>query len=444
MNNSAGAPSNINEELINEQGQYISELESIVITVAESLEVSVEDLMEALNEAKQNTSFSDASAKRKAEQAARQATISAKNKERLANRAAETKAKYFPKYTKPEKNSNSARSGKGNSNEVAKPSSSGLMQFGSSKSKKPKGAKAPKSAPTAAPEDTSSVKLTRVKQVDVPTKPVTDKDWAMSSVTHRNGILQKPSDGREHLVPITQAHHEAYHALQTLRDRARANPNNPEHQRRTFRVDTSIIDRSKVTPENPRGDNSWSGHRATDAKWGETKQEWIEAEDNLKSHDNRRERALRDATQRQYDGATKHQHRDMAYPSRYDLESYLGKVDHPLRRDNTPKMREEFGKFHSADHGTLTPHVSHVDQLQTHVDSLPAHVRAAREAHPEARDIMREKARLARGPRDYNDIPATDHPRDGWIRARHADQYARNQRDYLDLFREERPKHRQH
>ena len=46
INKSAGVPSNINEELINEQAEYISELEDIVISIAESLEVSVEDLME--------------------------------------------------------------------------------------------------------------------------------------------------------------------------------------------------------------------------------------------------------------------------------------------------------------------------------------------------------------------------------------------------------------
>ena len=50
INNSAGVPSNINEELINEQAEYISELEDIVISIAESLEVSVEDLMELTRE----------------------------------------------------------------------------------------------------------------------------------------------------------------------------------------------------------------------------------------------------------------------------------------------------------------------------------------------------------------------------------------------------------
>jgi hypothetical protein len=65
MNNSAGAPSNINEELINEQAQYISELEAIVISIAEALEVSVEDLMEyQVSDKNRNTPKGEALAKR--------------------------------------------------------------------------------------------------------------------------------------------------------------------------------------------------------------------------------------------------------------------------------------------------------------------------------------------------------------------------------------------
>jgi hypothetical protein len=65
INNSAGVPSNINEELINEQAQYISELEAIVISIAEALEVSVEDLMEyQVSDKNRNTPKGEALAKR--------------------------------------------------------------------------------------------------------------------------------------------------------------------------------------------------------------------------------------------------------------------------------------------------------------------------------------------------------------------------------------------
>jgi len=65
INNSAGAPSNINEELINEQAQYISELEDIVISIAEALEVSVEDLLEyQVSDKNRNTPRGEALAKR--------------------------------------------------------------------------------------------------------------------------------------------------------------------------------------------------------------------------------------------------------------------------------------------------------------------------------------------------------------------------------------------
>ena len=431
INKSAGVPSNINEELITEQGQYISELENIIITVAESLEVSVEDLMEALNEAKQNTSFSDASAKRKAEQAARQAAFSAKNRERLAGIEAEKKAKYFPKYEKG-RNSNAAKAARQAAAEkpAEKPAgkpSSGLMQFGSSKKPKgaPKAAKASKPAPESAPEDTSSVKLTRVKQVDVSTKPVTEEDWSMGHVRQVNGIIQKPTDHMEHSLPITQAHHEAHHAYETLKLRAAANPNNFEYQQRGAPRMKEVIDRSKVTPDNPRGD---SGPEAgLFDTYRPTNPEWIEAKENLDRHNNLRQKALRDLSQRHTDSYAGPHHTN-AYTSTYDLERYLGKVDHPWRRDNTPEKRKTFGKFWSADHGTLTPHVSHYDKIQAHVDSLPAHVRAAREAHPEAESIMREKARLANGP---TDLGRGD---DAWVKNRHASQVARNREKYLNLF----------
>ena len=65
INNSAGVPSNINEELINEQAEYISELEDIVISIAEALEVSVEDLMEyQVSDKNRNTPKGEALAKR--------------------------------------------------------------------------------------------------------------------------------------------------------------------------------------------------------------------------------------------------------------------------------------------------------------------------------------------------------------------------------------------
>ena len=65
INKSAGVPSNINEELINEQAEYISELEDIVISIAEALEVSVEDLMEyQVSDKNRNTPKGEALAKR--------------------------------------------------------------------------------------------------------------------------------------------------------------------------------------------------------------------------------------------------------------------------------------------------------------------------------------------------------------------------------------------
>lgn len=65
INKSAGLPSNINEELINEQAEYISELEDIVISIAEALEVSVEDLMEYhVSDKDRNTPRGEALAKR--------------------------------------------------------------------------------------------------------------------------------------------------------------------------------------------------------------------------------------------------------------------------------------------------------------------------------------------------------------------------------------------
>lgn len=65
INKSAGLPSNINEELINEQAEYISELEDIVISIAEALEVSVEDLMEyQVSDKNRNTPKGEALAKR--------------------------------------------------------------------------------------------------------------------------------------------------------------------------------------------------------------------------------------------------------------------------------------------------------------------------------------------------------------------------------------------